>query len=541
MSRPSPRAPGTAPPWTGWAACARPGAYPPARPGSRRPTAAARPGPAAPRPPRPGVPGGPGRRTAPGRAAGRGGPPGTRSPTVIDAEPPPGGVARCVSTTSVPPGRSTRQASRDRRAEVGDVLEHLAGDHDVGAPVGERQRLGVAAHRRDAVRPGQRDGGRRQVDADVPVPEPRARAGPAARRRTRRRPGRCPGVRPAARAGRGPPRSSAASRTGRGCPTRRRPGRRTGAGSLRGRTVHTCVLGSRSSCARPAGPARAATVSCDHRRRARAGLPPRAGAGRHGDRRRARRRASAPVLRVAAAFAAGQLATGWSNDWIDRDRDVRTGRTDKPVVQGRLPPRTLRRAATAAGAACVPLSLALGRRGRDGPPRGGRRRRSPTTPGSRRRPAVRGCRTPSPSGCCRASWRWPRREAGRPRVGHRRRRAARRRGAPGQRPARPRGRPRHRRARAAAPAGPARVHRPSWPGCCSARRCCSRSGRATPDPLDDVALAAGRRAHRDGRRRSPGARLAGAVPGRGGRRGASTSCCSWPAVQTWSAAETLAR
>ena len=72
--------------------------------------------------------------------------------------------------------------------------------------------------------------------------------------------------------------------------------------------------------------------------------------------------AGAPVLPVAAAFAAGQLATGWSNDWIDRDRDLRTGRADKPVVAGRLSADALRAAAGLAAATCVPLSLRLGRR-----------------------------------------------------------------------------------------------------------------------------------------------------------------------------------
>ena len=70
--------------------------------------------------------------------------------------------------------------------------------------------------------------------------------------------------------------------------------------------------------------------------------------------------AGAPVAPVMAAFCAGQLATGWSNDWIDRDRDRRTGRSDKPLVQGSLTPGTLRTAAGLATAACVPLSLALG-------------------------------------------------------------------------------------------------------------------------------------------------------------------------------------
>ena len=72
--------------------------------------------------------------------------------------------------------------------------------------------------------------------------------------------------------------------------------------------------------------------------------------------------AGAPVLGVTAAFGAGQLATGWSNDYLDRDRDSRTARQDKPLVQGRLASSTLGRAAAAAVLACVPLSLALGPR-----------------------------------------------------------------------------------------------------------------------------------------------------------------------------------
>jgi 4-hydroxybenzoate polyprenyltransferase len=63
---------------------------------------------------------------------------------------------------------------------------------------------------------------------------------------------------------------------------------------------------------------------------------------------------------VAAAFLSGQLSVGWSNDWIDRDRDVRSGRTDKPVAVGQLPVAVVRRAALTAAALCVPLSLAMG-------------------------------------------------------------------------------------------------------------------------------------------------------------------------------------
>ncbi len=70
--------------------------------------------------------------------------------------------------------------------------------------------------------------------------------------------------------------------------------------------------------------------------------------------------AGAPVPRVAAAFLSGQLTTGWSNDWIDRDRDRQTGRTDKPVPQGALAAGVLGRATVAAVACCVPLSLGLG-------------------------------------------------------------------------------------------------------------------------------------------------------------------------------------
>jgi 4-hydroxybenzoate polyprenyltransferase len=63
---------------------------------------------------------------------------------------------------------------------------------------------------------------------------------------------------------------------------------------------------------------------------------------------------------VAAAFLSGQLSVGWSNDWIDAARDVRTGRTDKPVARGELPVPVVRAAALIALVLCVPLSLALG-------------------------------------------------------------------------------------------------------------------------------------------------------------------------------------
>ncbi len=66
------------------------------------------------------------------------------------------------------------------------------------------------------------------------------------------------------------------------------------------------------------------------------------------------------VVAVAAAVLAGQLSVGWSNDYIDRDRDARVGRLDKPVVTAQVAPRTVRAAAVLAAAAAVPLSLLSG-------------------------------------------------------------------------------------------------------------------------------------------------------------------------------------
>jgi 4-hydroxybenzoate polyprenyltransferase len=65
---------------------------------------------------------------------------------------------------------------------------------------------------------------------------------------------------------------------------------------------------------------------------------------------------------TAAAVLAGQLAVGWSNDYLDRERDLRAGRTDKPIVTGAVRAATVRAGAVAAGAACVPLSYRSGRR-----------------------------------------------------------------------------------------------------------------------------------------------------------------------------------
>lgn len=63
---------------------------------------------------------------------------------------------------------------------------------------------------------------------------------------------------------------------------------------------------------------------------------------------------------VALAVLAGQLSVGWSNDWIDAERDRAVGRSDKPVVSGGIAPAELRTAALVAAAACVVLSFLLG-------------------------------------------------------------------------------------------------------------------------------------------------------------------------------------
>ena len=71
-------------------------------------------------------------------------------------------------------------------------------------------------------------------------------------------------------------------------------------------------------------------------------------------------RGTAGCVAVAVAVLAGQLSTGWSNDWFDAGRDTAVGRTDKPIVAGAVDVATVRAAALVAVAACVPLSLLSG-------------------------------------------------------------------------------------------------------------------------------------------------------------------------------------
>jgi 4-hydroxybenzoate polyprenyltransferase len=63
---------------------------------------------------------------------------------------------------------------------------------------------------------------------------------------------------------------------------------------------------------------------------------------------------------LCAAVLAGQASIGWSNDWLDAERDRAVARADKPVVQGAVRPATLRTAALGAASTAVVLSLLLG-------------------------------------------------------------------------------------------------------------------------------------------------------------------------------------
>ncbi|RFU22186.1 ubiquinone biosynthesis protein UbiA [Geodermatophilus marinus] len=63
---------------------------------------------------------------------------------------------------------------------------------------------------------------------------------------------------------------------------------------------------------------------------------------------------------VTVAVLAGQTSIGWSNDWLDADRDRAVARADKPVVQGAVAPSLLRALAVGSAALSAVLSLALG-------------------------------------------------------------------------------------------------------------------------------------------------------------------------------------
>lgn len=56
----------------------------------------------------------------------------------------------------------------------------------------------------------------------------------------------------------------------------------------------------------------------------------------------------------------GQFSVGLSNDWIDAERDRRTGRLDKPVARGEIGARTVRNAAVTTGLAGLAITLLVG-------------------------------------------------------------------------------------------------------------------------------------------------------------------------------------
>jgi len=66
------------------------------------------------------------------------------------------------------------------------------------------------------------------------------------------------------------------------------------------------------------------------------------------------------TLLIAVAAFSGQLTVGWSNDLIDRDRDVHAGRSDKPLATGALGVRTVRAAIGTGLVVTVVGSLLLG-------------------------------------------------------------------------------------------------------------------------------------------------------------------------------------
>ena len=66
------------------------------------------------------------------------------------------------------------------------------------------------------------------------------------------------------------------------------------------------------------------------------------------------------ALAVLLAVLSGQLSVGWSNDYLDRERDRRGRRVDKPIVAGDVDAGVVRVAALCAVVVCGPLSLLSG-------------------------------------------------------------------------------------------------------------------------------------------------------------------------------------
>src|SRR4051794_11821626 len=71
-------------------------------------------------------------------------------------------------------------------------------------------------------------------------------------------------------------------------------------------------------------------------------------------------RTGVECLLVAVTILSGQLTVGWINDLVDRERDVRVGRTDKPLAMGWIDPHTVTLATAVAVLFVIPLSMANG-------------------------------------------------------------------------------------------------------------------------------------------------------------------------------------
>jgi 4-hydroxybenzoate polyprenyltransferase len=66
------------------------------------------------------------------------------------------------------------------------------------------------------------------------------------------------------------------------------------------------------------------------------------------------------LLVLAGAILLGQLSIGWSNDWLDAERDASVERQDKPAALGAIGVPTVRSAAFVALVAALLLTLPLG-------------------------------------------------------------------------------------------------------------------------------------------------------------------------------------
>jgi 4-hydroxybenzoate polyprenyltransferase len=71
-------------------------------------------------------------------------------------------------------------------------------------------------------------------------------------------------------------------------------------------------------------------------------------------------RGTGEVALVLVTVLVGQVVLGWHNDLVDRERDTRHDRTDKPLVRGTLDPGTLWFALACGVLLVIPLSVANG-------------------------------------------------------------------------------------------------------------------------------------------------------------------------------------